>query len=157
MSPTQSLQPTPAGWPRITSAVAYLDARAAIDWLCRAFGFQVRLLVEGEGGRIEHCELEFGDGLIMIAQESAEAPRPWKRLLRSPASCGGVMTQSLMIYVDDADAHCAHARASGARIVEEPTTHDYGADHWADRSYGAFDPEGHLWWVTQRLRSAPAA
>jgi len=25
-----------------------------------------------------------------------------------------------------------------------------------DRSYGALDPEGHMWWVTQRLRSAAA-
>jgi uncharacterized glyoxalase superfamily protein PhnB len=30
--------------------------------------------------------------------------------------------------------------------------HDYGADYWADRSYGAVDPEGHLWWFTQRIR-----
>ena len=30
--------------------------------------------------------------------------------------------------------------------------HDYGEDHWADRSYGAVDPDGHHWWFTQRLR-----
>lgn len=27
-----------------------------------------------------------------------------------------------------------------------------GEAYWADRSYGALDPEGHLWWITQRLR-----
>jgi uncharacterized glyoxalase superfamily protein PhnB len=64
-------------------------------------------------------------------------------------------TQTLMIFVDDADAHCEHARARGARIVEEPATHDYGKEYWADRSYGALDPEGHLWWITQRLREPP--
>jgi uncharacterized glyoxalase superfamily protein PhnB len=49
--------------------------------------------------------------------------------------------------------HCAHARVHGAQIFEEPATHGYGADYWSDRSYGAVDPEGHLWWVTQRLRN----
>jgi uncharacterized glyoxalase superfamily protein PhnB len=62
----------------------------------------------------------------------------------------------MMLFVDDADAHCAHARARGARIVEEPATHDYGEDYWSDRSYGALDPESHLWWITQRLRNPPA-
>ena len=57
-----------------------------------------------------------------------------------------------MVYVDDVDAHCAHARSRGATVVEEPAEHDYGEGHWVDRSYGATDPEGHLWWFTQRLR-----
>ena len=32
-------------------------------------------------------------------------------------------------------------------------TSDYGDDYWADRSYGALDPEGHLWWFMQRTRT----
>jgi uncharacterized glyoxalase superfamily protein PhnB len=36
--------------------------------------------------------------------------------------------------------------------VEELATHDYGEDYWADRSYGALDPEGHMWWISQRVR-----
>jgi uncharacterized glyoxalase superfamily protein PhnB len=92
----------------------------------------------------------------MVAQEAPDSPRLWKRAMRSPKSLNGATTQSIMFFVDDADAHCAHARARGAKILEEPATHDYGADYWTDRSYGALDPEGHLWWVTQRL-SGPAA
>jgi uncharacterized glyoxalase superfamily protein PhnB len=149
------MQPTPPGWPRFSSAVVYRDAAAAIDWLCDAFGFQIRLKVEGENGRIEHCELEYGDGLLMIAQETSDSSSKWRQVFRSPRSLEGANTQSLMFYVDDADAHCAHARNRGARIVEEPATHDYGQDYWADRSYGALDLEGHVWWVTQRVRNAP--
>jgi len=151
------MKPTPAGWPRFSSAVVYADAAAAIDWLCDAFGFQVRLKVEGERGRVEHCELEYGDGLIMIAQESRDAERPWKRALRSPRSIEGSNTQSLMFFVDDARAHCEHARTRGARIVDEPASHDYGEDYWEDLSYGALDPEGHLWWITERVRNPRAA
>lgn len=47
----------PKGWPRISSSVFYDDASAAIDWICRVFAFEVRLRIEGEGGRIEHSEL----------------------------------------------------------------------------------------------------
>lgn len=42
----------PEGWPRITPAVFYDDAAAAIDWLTRAFGFTVRVRVENEEGQI---------------------------------------------------------------------------------------------------------
>lgn len=150
------MKPAPADWPRLSSAVFYQDAAAAIDWLCKAFGFEVRLKVEGDNGRIEHSELTYGEGLIMVAQESLQPGRTWKSAMRSPKSLNGETTQSIMIFVDDADAHCANARRHGARIVEEPATHDYGADHWSDRSYGALDPEGHMWWITQRLRDPPA-
>ena len=147
------MNPTPPDWPRFSSCVVYKDAAAAIDWLVRTFGFELRLRVEGEGGRIEHCELEYGDGVVMLAQEDPASARGWKRFMRSPASMDGTTTQSLMFYVDDAKAHCERARAAGARIFEEPATHDYGDEFWSDISYGAFDLEGHLWWVTQRLRN----
>ncbi|MBM3516696.1 MAG: aminotransferase [Alphaproteobacteria bacterium] len=145
------MKPTPAGWPRIASAVFYEDAGSAIDWLCRAFGFTVRLKVEGEGDRIEHSELEYGEGLIMVGPSGESAPRP-RQQCRSPRVLGGANTQSLCVYVDDLDAHCAHARAAGAQIAQEPETHDYGADYWADRTYEAIDPEGHHWWFMHRVR-----
>ncbi|HEX4596799.1 MAG TPA: VOC family protein [Burkholderiaceae bacterium] len=148
------MKPSPSDWPRFTSAVFYQDAAAAIDWLCDAFGFEVRIKVEGEGGRVEHSELTYAEGVVMVAQEDPASQR-WKRVMRSPQSLDGAGTQSIMLYVDDADAHCDHARSRGARIVDEPATHDYGEDYWADRSYGALDPEGHLWWITQRVRNPP--
>jgi uncharacterized glyoxalase superfamily protein PhnB len=145
---------TPKGWPRISPAIIYDDAAGAIDWLCRAFGFEVRIKVEGDKGRIEHSELVIGDGVVMVATSNTDAqPRqPYKAHFKSPKSLGGANTQSLMVYVDDADAHCTRAKAAGARIFMELAVHDYGEDHWADRSYGAVDPEGHHWWFTQRIR-----
>lgn len=146
---------TPPGWPRLSSALFYDDASEAISWLCRAFGFTVRLRVEGEGGRIEHSELTFGDALIMVAQSGVKPGREHMPHGVSPASAGG-NTQCLLLFVDDVDAHCAQARANGAKIVDEPKVHDYGAEYWADRSYAAVDLEGHLWWITQRIRGAGA-
>jgi uncharacterized glyoxalase superfamily protein PhnB len=135
--------------------VFYRDAVAAIAWLCDAFGFEVKIKITDKNGRIAHSELTYGEGLIMVAQEDEDSERHWKAAMRSPRSLGGASTQAIMFFVDDADAHCEHARSRGARIVEEPATHDHGADYWADRSYGALDLEGHMWWVTQRLRSVP--
>ena len=146
------MKPTPQGWPRLSSAPSYNDAAKAIDWLCAAFGFAVRLKVQGEDGRIHHSELTYGDdALIMVAQAGRRPDRPlWPPGL-SPQTAGG-NTQSLMLFVDDVDAHCAHARANGAIILDEPSVHDYGEEYWADRSYGALDCEGHMWWFTQRVR-----
>jgi uncharacterized glyoxalase superfamily protein PhnB len=138
----------PEGWPRISSGVFYQDAAKAIDWLCRAFGFEVRLKVEGENGSVVHSELVFGEGLIMLAA-GANPARPH---CKSPQSLGGANTQSLAVSVDDVDAHGQRARAAGAQIVQEPETRDYGEEYWADRSYEAVDPEGHHWWFVQRVR-----
>ncbi len=148
------MNPTPPGWPRIASALYYDDARTAIDWLCRAFGFELRLLVEGDGGRVEHSELVYGEGVVMIS-----SPKPEKfPYMRAPSAVGGANTQNMMLYVDDVEAHCRRAREAGARIVDEPQTHDYGDDYWTDRGYSCADPGGHHWWFMQRLRTpAPRA
>jgi uncharacterized glyoxalase superfamily protein PhnB len=140
---------TPPGWPRISSALYYDDAAAAIDWLCSAFRFEVRLKVEGEGGRIEHSELTFGEGLIMVASTDKATPAKGK----SPRSLDGANTQGLFVYVDDLDAHLSRARAGGAKILTEPETHDYGDEHWVDRLYQAEDLEGHRFWFGQRMRT----
>jgi len=142
----------PAGWPQISAAVFYDDASKAIDWLCRAFGFEVQLKIEGEGGRIEHSELRFGEGLVMVSSAGGASERKVRLPGKSPRSVGGANTQMLAIFVDDADAHCARARGAGATIVDLPTTNDYGDDYWSDRTYRAEDLEGHHWWFMQRVR-----
>jgi uncharacterized glyoxalase superfamily protein PhnB len=145
------MKPTPSGWPRISPGLYYRDPRSMIEWLCNAFGFEVRLKVEGEDGSLHHSELTYGEGLIMVGGERVGPASRWGVDFRSPLGTG-CNTQNLMLYVDDVDAHCERARAAGARIVDEPSLHDYGEEYWADRSYGAADPEGHLWWFSQRVR-----
>jgi uncharacterized glyoxalase superfamily protein PhnB len=141
----------PAGWPRMSAGVFYDDPQAAIDWLCRAFGFELQLKVEGDPGVIVYSELAFGGALIMISTLTGSEDRPGKHTEKSPRSLGGANTQSLCLYVDDVDAHCAHAVSCGAKVSRPPTTTDYGEDYWVDRSYGCFDPEGHHWWFMHRL------
>ncbi|HEY1092375.1 MAG TPA: VOC family protein [Burkholderiaceae bacterium] len=149
------MKPTPAGWPRLSSAIYYEDAKAAIDWLCKAFGFEVRILVEApedQGGGVLHSELVYGDAVVMIASARPDASPRFGVPMRSPIAVGAANTQNLMLYVDDAIAHCEQARAAGAMITAEPEVHDYGDEYWADRSYGCIDTEGHLWWFSERVR-----
>lgn len=144
------MKPTPAGWPRISTALYYEDPAAAIDWLCEAFGFEVQLKIEGEDGRIEHSELCYGDGLIMVGPERAAEPFTH---MTAPTSLKGANTQNMMVYVDDLAAHYEQAKKAGAEITMEPETHDYGDDYWADRSYVCKDVGGHHWYFSQRLRT----
>jgi uncharacterized glyoxalase superfamily protein PhnB len=144
------MKATPKGWPRLSVSVYYQDATAALDWLCRAFGFELQLKVEGDGGKIVHSELKYGEALIMVGEEGGK--EPWQAMQRSPKSVGGSVTASACLFVDDVDAHHAQAVAAGGQVTREPITNDYGDDYWTDRSYGVLDPEGHLWWFMQRIR-----
>ncbi|MEZ4232175.1 MAG: VOC family protein [Polyangiaceae bacterium] len=149
----QATKPCPKPWPRISTSIFYDDAAKAIDWLCEAFGFEVILKVEGEGGRIEHSELMFGDGLIMVGQTGGKSSRPEPLPGVSPRSLGGKNTQMQCVMIDDADAHCENARKAGATIIDEPFVSDYGEEYWADKSYRAEDVEGHHWFFVQRLKT----
>lgn len=146
------MKPPPKDWPQISPCIFYDDPVAAIDWLCRVFGFDVRLKVEGDDGRIVHSELEFGAGLIMVSDVNRKSDELHAVPAVSPRGLDGRVTMALAMFVDDADAHCAHAKEAGATILNEPETHDYGPDHWADRTYRAADLEGHQWWFMQRVR-----
>jgi uncharacterized glyoxalase superfamily protein PhnB len=65
-----------------------------------------------------------------------------------PKSVGGANTQGIHVRLaDDVDAHCAQARAAGARISREPEDQFYG-----DRTYTALDLEGHAWSFAKPLQ-----
>lgn len=142
----------PAGWPRMTASVFYDNPLAAIDWLVKAFGFELRLKVEHDGA-LQYSELCYGEALLSCS--NATGQEPWQSMYRSPQANGGI-TQALGFHVDDVDAHHARALAAGARIVRDLRTTDYGDDYWVDRTYGALDLEGHLWWFMQRIRTGRA-
>ncbi len=145
------MKPTPPGWPRISQALYYEDAATAIEFLCTAFGFEVRLRIEGDDGRIEHSELVYGEGLVMVGDVKDKTEKfPYRR---APRQIGGMNTQSLMVYVDDVEAHYEKARAAGAKIHAEMKTTDYGEDYWSDRGYECEDIGGHHWWFYERLRN----
>ena len=120
----------------IIPTLRYRDAPAAIEWLCKAFGFEKNLIVRGENGTIAHAQLTFGNGMIMLGTLRNDE---FDGLTEAPGHAGGT-TQSLYIVVTDIDEHYARAKAAGATIAIEIKDEDYGG-----RDYSCTDPEGHLW------------
>ncbi|MER9138366.1 VOC family protein [Mesorhizobium sp. M0830] len=124
------------------SGVFYKDPRAALDWLEAAFGFERSMVISDAEAKLVHSEMRFGDSYIIVDSE-------WTDHVASPASVAGKNTQSVYVRLKDGlDAHCEHARARGAEIVQEPADQFYG-----ERQYRARDREGHVWTFTQTLCS----
>jgi len=113
--------------------LCYSDARAAIRWLCTAFGFNEVFSVPPSGPYVRHAQLALGKNLIMVGSVRPDDG------IQSPAVLGSA-TQMLAVYVEDPDAHFGHAQASGAKILYPPTNTDFGS-----REYHVADLEGHLW------------
>lgn len=112
----------------------YDDAPAAIEWLCRAFGFQRRLVVPGPDGTVMHSELTFGPAVIMVATVRPQAG--WV----SPRSLAGIHCAT-SILVENPDEHFTRALAAGAEVVRELRDEEYGG-----RGYMVRDPEGNQWY-----------
>ncbi|HTO71054.1 MAG TPA: VOC family protein [Myxococcota bacterium] len=130
--------------PTIVPQVPYRDVRAAIDFLERAFGFREDrgARVEDERGVVGHAMLVFGDGLVGVGGQGGHGAV-------SPKS-SGMESQYLSVYVPDVDAHYERALAAGARIAR-----GLRDQFWGDRTYEAFDLEGHRWRFHQRVREVP--
>lgn len=128
----------PDGYPRVCPYLLYEDAGAALDWLVSAFGFRERMRMPGPDGAVMHAEAELDDAVVLMGCPGPE--------YRNPKSTG-VVSQVVLIYVDEVEAHCARAVAAGARVVAELEDKFYG-----DRSYTAEDPEGHQWTFAQHVR-----
>lgn len=122
---------------RIYPALRYRDARAAIRFLCDAFGFELRVVYPDEGDPVMHAVLAYEGECIMLGSERD----PAEMLAGSTtiAKAGGV-TSTQYLAVDDPDAHHARAKAAGATIIRELVDTEYGS-----REYTARDPEGNIW------------
>jgi uncharacterized glyoxalase superfamily protein PhnB len=122
----------------VIPVLTYPDVRAAVAWLTEVFGFRERVRV-GENHR---SQMRFGDGDLIVADTGSH---------RSPPVPGQVVA-SVMVRVEDARAHCEHARAAGARISMEPTDFEYG-----ERQYEVLDLAGHMWTFTETLEDVDPA
>jgi uncharacterized glyoxalase superfamily protein PhnB len=111
----------------------YEDARAAIRWLCAAFGFIEIFSVPESGPMIRHAQLKLGTNVVMLG-----SIRP-DDLLTTPQALGAA-TQALYVHVDDLDAHFEQARSAGAEITALIDETTFGA-----REYHVRDLEGHPW------------
>jgi uncharacterized glyoxalase superfamily protein PhnB len=117
----------------------YKDASAAIDWLCRVFGFEKHAVYPGDGNTIMHAELTLGSGMIMLGSTRDDAQAAY---LKRPEDLAGAQTHGLNLTVADADAVYARAKAAGAKMIIDIEDKPYGG-----RGFACRDPEGYVWYV----------
>jgi uncharacterized glyoxalase superfamily protein PhnB len=120
----------------IIPTLRYRDAAKAVDWLCQAFGFEKHFVFAAGDGGIEHAQLTFRNGMIMLGSARDDA---FGKLQR-PVAPGEVPTQSPYVIVPDVDAHHDRAVAAGAKVVYALRDEPYGG-----RGYSCLDFEGNLW------------
>ena len=121
----------------IIPTMKYQNAQSAIEWLCRAFGFEKHLVVQGENDSIAHAQLTLGNAMIMLGSASNDE---YGKLIQTPKNLNGLNTQAPYIIVENIDEHYEKAVQEGAEIVIEITDADSGG-----RGYTCRDKEGHIW------------
>ena len=137
-------KPADAEMPDVVPYLYYEDAGAALEFLEKAFGFEVISAFRTPEGRVLTSKVRMGRGVIMVGPGMA---RFNTRAVPDPEWSSA----ATYVYVADVDAHCKRAREAGASILSEPQQHFGG-----DRIYTAKDPGGHRWVFAQRMnRSEP--
>ena len=133
------VKPIPDGYPRVTPYLYIDGAAAAIDFYCSILGGTERMRMPAPDDKVGHAEIQFGDSIVMLADESPEMGA------LSPKTVGGT-PMSLMIYVEDVDATVANAVEAGATITEAVGDKFYG-----DRTGTISDPFGHSWNIATHI------
>jgi uncharacterized glyoxalase superfamily protein PhnB len=106
--------------------LAYPNVGEAIDWLCEAFSFTLRIRIGNH-----RAQLSVGEGgAVVLIDQSGDIS----------------LRTAVMVRVEDVDAHCDRARRRGGRILQEPTDYPYG-----ERQYNVEDFAGHRWSFSQTI------
>ena len=111
----------------VIPVLAYPDVNAAVDWLCRAFGFTVRLRIGNH-----RVQLNAGTGAVVVAQ--------------------GPGRSAVMVRVADVDAHYQRTLAAGIPVAGVPATYPFG-----ERQYSAEDLGHHVWTFSESVADVDPA
>lgn len=119
--------PTNRSIPRSTvlPELAYPDIGDAVDRLCKAFGFTLRIRMGNH-----RAQMNVGEGAVIFTEEGHHQSG----------------TASILVRVEDVDAHHERAFQNGAHIIKPPTDYPYG-----ERQYSAVDFAGHHWCFSQSI------
>jgi PhnB protein len=130
----------PEGYHNIQPYLILRNCSAALEFYKNAFGAVEKFRMPSPGGGIGHAEMQIGDSVIMMADESPQMNA------FSPEHFGGSPV-SLLIYTENCDEVYARALAAGAKSVREPADQPYG-----DRMSGVADPFGYKWWIATHIK-----
>ena len=121
----------------IIPGLLYHNAPEMIEWLCQAFGFEIKLIIGGENKTINHAHLIIGNSGIMISSAEKYAQHTF---CKTPNEVGGIGTVELIVYIKEVDKHYENAKLHKAEIIMDIEDKPYGG-----RGYCCKDKEGHVW------------
>ncbi|SUD47813.1 Predicted enzyme related to lactoylglutathione lyase [Nocardia otitidiscaviarum] len=136
-----TIQPIPSTYRRVTPALVVSGAAKALEFYTEVFGATERMRFPGPDGGIAHAEIEIGDAVLIVEDESpmfgTTAP--------PPAGLPGTPI-FLFLYVADVDDTVRRAAELGATVVRPPQNQFYG-----DRDAHLTDPFGHTWTIATHV------
>jgi PhnB protein len=131
--------------------LAYEDGLAAMNWLCKAFGFSEEVRMLDDNGNLAHGELTMGNSKIMLASPTPDyqSPKHHRQVCAATDKWFQVpyIFNGCLVYVEDIRKHYQTAKANGAVILSEIEEGGPGT------RYRAEDPEGHRWMFMERSSS----
>jgi Uncharacterized protein conserved in bacteria len=137
--------PIPARYRRVTPCLIVRGGDKALDFYAAVFAATERMRFPGPDGSVAHAEIEIGDSVVIVEEES-----PYRGTQAPPV--GGLPGTPVFqfLYVADVDATVATAVEHGATLVRAPQTQFYG-----DRDAYVVDPFGHGWTVASHVEDVP--
>jgi PhnB protein len=140
------VEPVPEHLRTVTPRLVVADGAGAIDFYRAAFDAEeIGERFTGPGGELIHAELRIGDSIVMLTEETDEAPA------RSPRTLGGGVSAIMATYWPDVDAAWERALAAGAEVIYPLADQFYG-----ERAGRLRDPEGQQWMLSQRIENLSA-
>lgn len=140
-------RPIPDSYRRVTPCLIVQGGARALEFYASVFRATDRMRFPGPGNSIAHAEIQIGDSIIIIEDESPE------RGTKAPPAGGiGGSPSFLFIYVEDVDAVIAHAVKLGAKLQRPAQNQFYG-----DRDGYILDPFGHGWTIATHVEDVEPA
>jgi PhnB protein len=135
-------KPIPDTYRRVTPCLIVRGGDKALRFYREVFDATERMRFPGpDDGTVVHAEIQIGDSVVMVEDESAE------RGTKAPPSAGVAGSPFfLLIYVEDVDEVVARAVKLGATLKRPPENQFYG-----DRDGYIMDPFGHGWTIATHV------
>ena len=127
----------PPGFNTVTPYFVVTQAEAFVAFLVNGFGGTETCRTLRPNGLIANVQVKIGTSTVMVSEASDTYPP---------------LSSAYCLYVEDANATMACALGQGATLEMEVSDMPYG-----DRQGGIRDPNGNIWWISQRLVQAPYA
>ena len=133
--------PIPDSYRRVTPCLTVRGGAKALEFYAEVFQATERMRFPGPDGSVAHAEIQIGDSVVIIEDESPE------RGTKAPPPAGLDGSPSfLFIYVEDVDAVVEQAVKLGATLQRPPRDQFYG-----DRDAYIIDPFGHGWIIATHV------